>query len=387
MKASRKAWAGAVALAVVLAGTAFDVRAGEGPSLEDRLAQLTKTESLTIEGKAFLRYWYDVKDGDAATQGEGEPHDNSFEVWRFYFGARARVLPWLSMRLTSDVGPEKKQKTAEEGTGQEGTSHLHEVSGESSYQLFLKYAWLEAALAPGLTLRAGIVDNPHNDLVDNLWGYRFVAKNPGDQLKLWDSADLGAYLRYNLPSGFGTVAAGVFNGSGYKSALDTDATKDAIGQVVLAPLSPLGEAFAPFQIAGFVQAQMTGDSRERLITWSGFAGYRDSWFMLGYMVMGRNNRPAEGKGDSFNGLGHSALLRFDTPWKVGLLGRFTLYDSNSGDSDETPASYEALAGVSYSPAKLLSVAASTALTWDDEVEGGAETETGVRALLSTELNF
>jgi hypothetical protein len=384
-------------LVAVLVAWSADARAGEGPALDEKLAQLTKAESLTIEGKGFIRYWYDIQDGDAATEGDGEPHDNSIEIWRFYFGARARLAPWLTLRLTSDVGPEKKHKTSEAGDHShdsavtEGTgagTHTHDVPGETSYQLFLKFAWLEATLARGLSLRAGIVDNPHNDFTDGLWGYRFVARNAGEELKLWNTADLGAYLRYELPSGLGNVVAGVFNGAGYKSALDTDATKEAFGQFVLAPLAPLGEALARIQVAGFVQAQMTGDAeRERLITWSGFAGYRDAWFMLGYMVLGRNNRPAEGTGDPFNGLGHSVLARFDTPWKVGLLGRFTRYDSNTGDGEATPATSEALAGISYAPVKLFSVAATSALTWQEKVAGGDETETGIKAMLSTEINF
>lgn len=379
-------WSRMLMLVVILAWSGSAL-AGKGPTLEERLAQLTKAESLTIEGKAYLRYWYDIQDGDAATQGDVEPHDNTFEVWRFYFGARARVLPWLSMRLTSDVGPEKKQKTTAAGTAEDGTGgHMHEVAGETSYQLFLKYAWIEAALAPGLALRAGIVDNSYNDFTDGIWGYRYVARNPGEGNGLWNSADLGAYLRYDLPARLGAVSAGIFNGAGYKNALDTDATKDAFLNVVVSPLAPLGEAFARFQLAGFVQGQMTGDSeRERLLTWSGFAGYSDDWFMLGYMLMGRNNDPVEG--DTFNGMGHAVLARFDTPWKVGALGRFTVYDTDFGDDTETPVTYEALAGISYTPAKLFSVAACGAFTGTEAIEGGGDRETGVKALLSTEINF
>jgi len=371
----------------VLLGVAVPVQAGEAPSIEERLAQLTKAESLTIEGKAYLRYWYDIRDGDAATEGDAEPHDNSFEVWRFYFGIRARLFPWLSMRLTSDVGPEKKQTTTKAGAAEDGTGgHMHEVRGETSYQLFLKYAWIEAKLAAGLFLRAGIVDNPYNDLTDGIWGYRYVARNSGEMAGLWGSADLGAYLRYDLPAKLGAVSAGIFNGAGYKNALDTDATKDAFLNVVVSPFAPLGEAFARFQLAGFVQGQMTGDSeRERLLTWSGFAGYRDDWFMIGYMLMGRNNDPVEG--DAFNGMGYAVLARFDTPWKVGALGRFTVYDTDFGDDTETPATYEALAGISYTPAKLFSVAACAAFTGTEQVEGGDENETGLRAMLSTEINF
>ncbi|MBM4354687.1 MAG: hypothetical protein FJ109_13015 [Deltaproteobacteria bacterium] len=401
-------------LAATLVAIPEGARAGEGPSPEERLAQLTKAEALTIEGKGFIRYWYDIRDGDATTEGDAEPHANTLEIWRFYFGARARLAPWLSMRMTADVGPEKDHETAEAGAAADGTGgHKHEVSGQSSYQLFLKFAWLEAKLAPGLALRAGIVDNPHNDYVDALWGYRFVAKNPGDDFKLWDTADLGAYLRYDLPARFGSVAAGVFNGAGFKNALDTDATKDAIAQAVLMPLAPLGESFERLQLAGFVQAQMTRDSaRDRQLTWSGFAGYRDAWFMLGYMAMGRDNDLADGQ--DFSGIGHAVYARFDTPWKVGAFGRFVRWDADglarstadvtpgdggegtgSGRSGEAglaeeldlPAEYEALAGISYSPIKLFSVAASAALTWSEEVKDGEDVEMGVRALLSTEINF
>lgn len=367
------------ALLMLIAGS---VEAEEAGLLTKQLGKLTKAESLTIEGRAYFTYWVDIQDAEKQGDGEEEPLKNSFELTRFYFGLKAQLAPWLSIRLTSDVGPEKKKvKTSKAEDG-----HTHEVDGEQSYQFYIKYAYLDARLAKGLGLRVGVVDNPYNDFIDGYWGYRFVMKNVGDEEKVWDSADLGVQLRYELPGGLGLAAVGAFNGAGYKNATDKDGAKDLWLFFNLTPLSGLGEIAKRFNLAGYVSKGITlGPDEPAHLTYSGTLGYTCSNLTVAYQLLG-NGIENSAMDDRTWGMGHGAYLRVGLPAKLGVLGRLAIWDADM-DIDKNLKKYQVLAGLGWNPHALFQLAASGLVTWYDDAEDTPETETNVRFLLSSEFRF
>ena len=245
--------------------------------------------SMKPEGTLFQRYWYMVQDREKEDPGVDEPHANSFELWRGYFGARGQLLPWLTFRFTSDVGAEKTPKTSEaaahvHGTGAEDETteaagdHTHAVAAETRYELFVKYAWLQAELTDGLSLRAGVVDNPYHEFVDRYWGCRYVSRNAGDEFGLWNTADVGWYLRYAVGDKLGEVALGMVNGGGYKQAADTDENKNLWFYAMFTPFRPLGGMGERLSFGAWTEHTLVfSEHLDHPTVMSAFAGYKDSW--------------------------------------------------------------------------------------------------------------
>lgn len=339
---------------------------------------LTKAEAFTLEATAYFRYAYMIQDAAVEGDGEKEPHDNTFELMRFYFGAKAQLNSWLSVRYTADVGPESSAKVDAGGASVE-------IPGSQRYDLYTKFAWLQADLTSDLSLRFGVVDNPYNDLTDKFWNYRYTFKNVGDEEKLWEGADLGFYLRYSLPASFGDVSLGLANGSGYKTYADKDENKDLWLVANLTPFKSMGGILGNFKVGAYLDyvLPLEDDGLERLF-FSGFLGYQDDLLTLGYQFLA-DDVTAAGQDESISGMGHGLYLRVDSPWKVGLLGRFAIYDKDT-DDDTVATKYQALAGLSYAPAKLFQFSASGLATWYSEVDG-VEKETEVKFLLSTQFQY
>ncbi len=345
------------------------------PAVVDKIRSITRGETISFELKAYLRYWVQVQDAHVEAPGENEPRTNSFEVWRFYFGPKVQVTPWLLIRLTADVGPEKSGTTAAAEDG-----HTHEASGSTRYGLFLKYAYAQFRFTEGLHLQLGMIGNPYHGFTDKLWGGRYVAKNLGDAEKLWSSADLGLNLYYELPDGYGKLGVGFVNGAGYKKALDTDANKELWIHAALSPFAGLGEVAKRVKIALLLQYDIpvVADGTQHLLA-SGLLGYKGKWVQAGYQfIMDLDDM---GGDTSAFGLGHGAYMRLNSPWKVGLLGRAVVWDADI-DARDAQAKTEVLGGVYYRPLSLFEVALSASGTWYSTLPGVAAEE-DIRVLLST----
>lgn len=340
-----------------------------------KVKDLTKGETLTLEARGYFRYWVTIQDCAVQGAGESEPYENSFELWRFYFGAKARLNGWLKARFLTDVGPEKDTKISD-GEGGQTT-----LPGDSRYLAYVKYAYLEAALAPGLHLQAGVIGNPYNSFVDDYWGHRFVAKNLGDDQKWWDSADVGINLGYDIGEGIGQVSVGVANGAGYKAALDEDANKRIWVYGMFSPLKALGKAGESLKIGGFLQSDLSwGDGRATMLM-SPFVGYSFSVLTLGYQFVALDPDSESSSNDWTTG--HALYLRMDTSFHVGLLAKGTLFKTES----DGPFEMQALLGLYARPASFLNVAVSGVATWLSKDTANEETEPEITLLISSELSF
>ena len=321
-------------------------------------AGTNKLPKMVLTGTAFFRYVETFQEPGSSER------DGSFELWRLYTGLKATLTKRLKAKFLADVGPVKG-------------------SDDDAYRLFVKYAQLDLALGHSMSLRFGVIGNPYHSFTDKFWGNRFVSKNIGDELKLWNSADLGVTLMGELPSGLGEVAAGVVNGAGYKHALDTDAEKSLWLYAAVKPLAPLSPVLGRLLLGGFLEMPITslGGEGERLLI-SGLLGYGGEVITAGVQSLAA--RYASG-GHASWGLGGGVYFNISLPYHVGILSRVLLWtppESQSGAG----TSIKVLAGLSRSFNKFFSVALSAQASWETDPAPEDEGYT-VKALISSMIKF
>jgi hypothetical protein len=381
------AWVGVLlAAALVLPGRAAAQSAAQTDpgGLIDRLAGLTEDESISLGGVGFFRWLYQI-DGEADDVGR-----NTFEMWRLYLTFKARMTDWLSLRITSDVGPEPSQTATTASPDPAGDpppdvpDHTHDVTvpGDQSYSVFLKFAYFDVALPGELSIQAGIIPSVWTGRLDDFWGFRFVAKESIDEERLINTADLGVQLGWKMPLGLGETVVAFVNGTGFRAAIDGDEYKTLQARVTFTPLASCCELLKTLELGGLVSTPLGQDEPRNVF--AAFIGYKHEWFRLGYQFFYQDNQSTS---PDQEGMGHAVYFRFQTPWGVGALGRFHIWDADTG-SDSNMQTMRLYAGIFYTPVRFLTIAATDAITWRrDGDEASVDPATINTFLLSSEFRF
>ncbi len=350
--------------------------------LLDRLAGLTEDDALSIGGLGYFRYWYRI-DGDDRGATEGQ---NTFELWRLYLTLKARMTEWLGLRVTLDAGPESSVTATTQGPEPVGEpppevpDHTHDVTvpGNAANSAFVKFAYFDVGLPFDLSIQAGVIPSVWTGRMDDFWGFRFVAREAFEEEKLLFSADIGGQLAWKMPLGIGETVLALVNGTGFRSALDGDEYKTLQARVTFTPLARCCELFKTLELGAFLSFPLGQDGPRNQL--AAFLGYKHDWFRVGYEFFYQDDQSGAAPA---SGLGHAAFFRFQTPWGVGALARFAIWDADV----ETAANVKNLrlyAGVFYQPVRFLILAAVDSVTWYRDGPSPSSVNT---FLLSTEFRF
>lgn len=202
---------------------------------------------------------------------------HSFELSRLHLGVRAAY---------GDV----HARVLLEGTYASDSGSLFGVAGDSFVVRF-REAWAGAFfLGRALELRAGIVPTQALAILDTVSQLRPVEQSPFEAAALLSPADVGATLRYELPSQFGHLRLGVYNGDGYTQR-ELNRGKSIEGSVELHPLAA-SEALRPLTIfvsylhgsegVGSVRAnRLVGALLWNASRWRGGVAMLEAWGMPG----------------------------------------------------------------------------------------------------------
>ena len=163
---------------LLLAAAAWGARA-EGPAT-------------TLSGKAYVDYTYRTNVDSGRDVSADKAVGTAIDLKRFYFGVDHAFDGVWSARVRTDVG--------------------NLVNGK--VDVFVKHAFVQAKLAPELTLRAGAADMPWVPFVEDLAGYRYVENIMIDRIKLGTSADWGLHAGGTV-GGLVGYAVSAVNGRGY----------------------------------------------------------------------------------------------------------------------------------------------------------------------------
>jgi hypothetical protein len=137
-------------------------------------------------------------------------HPSAFNVARSYINITGNISHIVSFRVTPDVVRE--------------TSTASAASGNLVFRVKYAYAQfnLDDWLPKGSYARFGIQQTPWLEFLENIYRYRFQGTLFAEREGYQPSADAGAAFRYPLPSEYGDVYIGVFNGEGYTRAEAND---------------------------------------------------------------------------------------------------------------------------------------------------------------------
>lgn len=190
-------------------------------SAESALAQVTPaagytppddTPSLRVGFTLFPTFVYQTT--PTITDADGNVvHRNSFDVARAYINITGNISHLITYRLTPDI-------TRESGLLTLGAGNT--VSSDSLV-FRIKYAYAQFNLDDWMTrgswTRLGIQQTPWVDFEEGIYRYRFQGTVFAERIPLptaMTSADAGASFHYNLPSNYGDVHVGVYNGENYQ---------------------------------------------------------------------------------------------------------------------------------------------------------------------------
>ncbi len=269
-------------------------------------------------GRAFIRVYTNYH--STWTNGEA---NKVFEIQRAYFGYSYQLSEHISGRLTLDVGDPD--------------------FGELEMTAYLKHAYVQYR-KDRLTAAIGMIGLYQFKMQENMWGGRYLYKSFMDEHRFGPSADLGAFLAYDIHDKV-SVDLTIANGEGYKKLESDTALKYSAGITVL-PLDGLDFRFS-YDHMGKESAQQT---------LALYLGYRTDKLAVG----GEYNHQLNHKQDAGHDLTGISFYGSYLMKKIRLFGRFDLLSSPMLTTDIDPWNYARdgeliIAGVEFRPVKGLIV--------------------------------
>jgi len=156
-------------------------------------------KKLTMETEAFINMgsW---SQSDTPVTATNAAHAQGLAVDRFYMTAKYKLDDVWSARFTADVNNEQAAS---------GSTMQRKMN------VFVKYAYIEAAFNDAVQARLGISHTPWIDYEQKLWRHRYVSKVTSDHFKFDDSSDAGFGLKGSFGEGMVSYWATLTNGGGY----------------------------------------------------------------------------------------------------------------------------------------------------------------------------
>ena len=187
------------ALAITLMGMPVSAQTPAAPPAPN------DTPSIQIGAVIYADYTYTTS--PEAIDADGNTiNPSAFNVTRSYLNFNGRLSHLIAFRITPDI-----VRDTDSGSS---------INGSLIFRI--KYAFAQINLDDWLTAgswtRLGIQQTPWLDFQENIYRYRFQGTMFPEREGFLVSADAGASLHWNLPSNYGDVHAGVFNGENYNRA-------------------------------------------------------------------------------------------------------------------------------------------------------------------------
>ena len=163
------------------------------------------TPSIRLGATLFTDYTY-TSSPEAVDADGNSYHPSQFNVARSYLNVTGNISHLVAFRFTPDIARET-------GTGSA-------LNGSLTFRV--KYAFAQVNLddwmTPGSWARLGIQQTPWVDFEEGIYRYRFQGTVFAEREGYLSSSDAGGSFHYNLPSNYGDLHVGIYNGENYNRA-------------------------------------------------------------------------------------------------------------------------------------------------------------------------
>jgi hypothetical protein len=276
------------------------------------------TPSIKVGVTVYTDYTYtdspQSKDADGNTI-----NPSAFNVGRSYINITGNLSHIVAFRITPDI------------TRESGIINLaaapNSISNDSLV-FRIKYTFMQLNLDDWMTkgswARFGIQQTPLLDYEEGIYRYRFQGTTFTEREGFYNSADAGVGFHYNLPSNYGDVHVGVFNGEGYAKTDPNDKKAVEIRGTVR-PFATMAPILRGLRITGFYFGDnyIKDSERTRAV---GQVTFEHKYINAGYDYINAHDQTAflardvQSKGWSFwatpkypmqSGSSVEALLRYD----------------------------------------------------------------------------
>jgi hypothetical protein len=271
------------------------------------------TPSIKVGATIYTDYTY--QQNPQATDADGNTiNPSSFNVTRSYINITGNVSHLIAFRITPDV------------TRESGLVSLGAGSSVSNDSLVfrIKYAFAQVNLDDWMTkgswVRLGIQQTPLLDYEENIYRYRFQGTTFTEREGFYNSADAGASFHYNLPSNYGDIHGGFYNGEGYaKPEVNDQKAFEVRGTV--RPFARIAPLLRGLRVTGFYFGDNYIKNAERTRA-VGQATFESTHFNGGFDAIDAKDQTSiskadiEARGWSFwatpkTAIGWELLLRYD----------------------------------------------------------------------------
>jgi hypothetical protein len=272
-------------------------------------------------------------------------HPDSFNISRAYLNLTGQLNHYISFRITPDIARE---------TGS-GSS----LNGSQTFRL--KYGFAQLNLddwtTKGSWLRLGVQQTPLLDYAEGIYRYRFQGTMFIEREGFITSSDAGLSGHYNIPSDYGDIHAGIYNGEGYSKA-EANNQKALQIRATLRPLPrlPLGKGL---RVTAFYDDDnyVKSATRQRFLQQ---ATYEHTRFTAGFEHLNTKDRTSVA-GREVSGNGWSVWLnpRLVNGWELLLR-----HDEMKPDSSTAQQRRRNIAGVAYWIPNLQKMSSSVLIDYD-----------------------
>ena len=195
--------------------------------------------AIRLGATIFADYTYTAE--PEATDADGNTvNPSAFNLTRSYINVTGTISRLVAFRVTPDIARES-------GAGSS-------LSGSLTFRLSSRYAQLNLDdwVAPGSWARFGMQQTTFLTFDEDVYRYRFQGTMFSEREGFQSSSDVGASFHYNLPSNYGDLHAGLYNGETYTKPEANDQKAFQI-RGTLRPLAASRPMLQGLRLTGFHQ--------------------------------------------------------------------------------------------------------------------------------------
>ncbi|HEX6558617.1 MAG TPA: hypothetical protein VF021_04125 [Longimicrobiales bacterium] len=286
------------------------------------------TPALKVGATIFADYTYNSSPATLDAD-SNRIHLNAFNVSRAYINITGNISHLVGFRITPDI-------TRETGAGSS-------LNGSLTFRLKYAFGQLNLdGLSKGSWVRLGIQQTPWIDFEEGIYRYRFQGTVFSEREGFLSSADAGASFHYNLPSNFGDLHAGVYNGETYSKA---EANNQKAIQVrgTLRPFATAAPLLRGLRATVFYDGDhyLADAARSRLI---GALTFEHAYLNAGFEYLTARDRTRR-TSPEIEGKGFSVWATPKTTSGLEALLRYDHFTPNTLQEDQTRNRF--LGGIAY----------------------------------------